>query len=346
MDKRYQVFVSSTYADLQDERRKVIQVLMEMDCIPAGMELFPATDDEQWEFIKRVIDDCDYYILIMGGRYGSLSSDGISYTEREFDYAVSKGLKVIAFVHGSPDEISVAKSELDPAFRQKLALFREKVCRDRLIKSWTTTAELPGLVALSLQKTIKAYPAVGWIRANQTPSGEVLTQLSAISKENAQLRAAVRQLQANVELYTDNLAKLSDTFEFSLRWTHYYSVRGHERQDNRQEEFTLTWEAIFAALAPHLQEHPHDLIVRGKLGATLYRKTHGNSEQTATLAEDDYLTIRVQLATLGLVNVEYTPTVNNSMGLFWSLTALGERTMARLRTVGKPGTTEATRKTQ
>lgn len=53
MEKRYQVFVSSTYADLKDERQHVLQALMEMDCIPAGMELFPATDEEQWEFIKK-----------------------------------------------------------------------------------------------------------------------------------------------------------------------------------------------------------------------------------------------------------------------------------------------------
>lgn len=52
MDKRYQIFVSSTYADLKEERRRVIQALMEMDCIPSGMELFPAADEEQWEFIK------------------------------------------------------------------------------------------------------------------------------------------------------------------------------------------------------------------------------------------------------------------------------------------------------
>ena len=101
MNKRYQVFVSSTYADLQQERRKVIQTLMEMDCIPAGMELFPAADDEQWEFIKRVIDDCDYYVLIIGGRYGSLTSEGISYTEKEHNYAMSIGLKVLTILYTS-----------------------------------------------------------------------------------------------------------------------------------------------------------------------------------------------------------------------------------------------------
>ena len=63
MDKRFQVFVSSTYVDLKEARQKVIQTLMEMDCIPAGMELFPAADEEQWEFIKRVIDDCAHSTL-------------------------------------------------------------------------------------------------------------------------------------------------------------------------------------------------------------------------------------------------------------------------------------------
>src|SRR5438552_17220421 len=104
MDKRYQVFVSSTYADLKKERQKVIQALMEMDCIPAGMELFPAADEEQFAFIKKVIDDCDYYLLVIGGRYGSLTSKGISYTEQEYDYAVSSDLKVVALLHESPDD--------------------------------------------------------------------------------------------------------------------------------------------------------------------------------------------------------------------------------------------------
>ncbi|MGP5544636.1 DUF4062 domain-containing protein [Psychrobacter aquimaris] len=87
--------MSSTFADLKNERSNVIQTLMEMDCIPAGMELFPALDEEQFEFIKKVIDDSDYYLLIIGGRYGSLSNEGISYTEMEYDYAISQGVKVI-----------------------------------------------------------------------------------------------------------------------------------------------------------------------------------------------------------------------------------------------------------
>ena len=53
-DKRYQVFVSSTFVDLKEERQTVMQVLLEADCIPAGMEIFPATG-ELWELIQNVI---------------------------------------------------------------------------------------------------------------------------------------------------------------------------------------------------------------------------------------------------------------------------------------------------
>src|SRR4051794_35054859 len=98
-DKRYQVFVSSTYIDLKEERRAVTEAIMEMDHFPAGMELFPAFDEEQFSFIKKIIDDSDYYILIVGGRYGSVDENGISYTEKEFDYAVSQGIKVIVLIH-------------------------------------------------------------------------------------------------------------------------------------------------------------------------------------------------------------------------------------------------------
>src|SRR3954453_13788879 len=127
MDKRYQVFVSSTYRDLVDERREVIQALLELDCIPAGMELFPAANESQWDLIKRVIDDCDYYIVIVGGRYGSVTPEGVSYTEMEFDYAVEAGKPILGFVHEDPGAIESAKVEKTPDLIAKLDAFTEKV---------------------------------------------------------------------------------------------------------------------------------------------------------------------------------------------------------------------------
>ncbi|HSP50009.1 MAG TPA: DUF4062 domain-containing protein [Pseudolabrys sp.] len=81
MDKRYQVFVSSTFADLKDERQAVLQALLSLDHFPAGMESFLASDDDAWTLIKGVIDDSDYYVLVFGGRYGSTNHAGVGYTE-------------------------------------------------------------------------------------------------------------------------------------------------------------------------------------------------------------------------------------------------------------------------
>lgn len=184
MDKRYQVFVSSTFADLQEERKRVIQTLIQMDCIPAGMELFPAIDEEQLKFIKRIIDDCDYYLVIVGGRYGSVTPDGISY------YALEKGLKVIAFLHENPDEIAFSKSEKESDLRERLRAFREKLSASRLVKFWNKPEELPGLVALNLPQTIKTYPATGWIRADQIPTIEILAELNETRKRNLELETA------------------------------------------------------------------------------------------------------------------------------------------------------------
>ncbi len=168
---------------------------MEMDCIPAGMELFPAADEEQWEFIKKVIDDCDYYLLIIGGRYGSTTSDGISYTEKEFDYAVDKGLKVVALLHGAPDNIPFGKSEQDPVLREKLLEFKDKVMNGRLVKFWKSAKELPGLVALSLTKTIKTYPAVGWVRASNVASENILSEINELRKLNSQQQEKILELE-------------------------------------------------------------------------------------------------------------------------------------------------------
>ncbi|MDR2894859.1 MAG: DUF4062 domain-containing protein [Alistipes sp.] len=113
MDKKYQVFISSTYIDLIEERYQISRAILDTGCIPAGMEQFPAFDEEQFNYIKRIIDYCDYYVLIIGGRYGSMDDTGMSYTEKEFDYAISKGINVLAFLHSDPTALPEDKKETD-----------------------------------------------------------------------------------------------------------------------------------------------------------------------------------------------------------------------------------------
>src|ERR1017187_4195526 len=182
MEKRYQVFVSSTFTDLIDERRAVMQALLELDCIPAGMELFPASTDDQWTLIQRVIDDCDYYLVIVGGRYGSVDAQGISYTEKEYDYAVHKGKPVMGFVHGQPNDIPFGKSEPDPVINAKLAEFRAKVQR-KMCRFWTNPGELNVHVTTSYLHLLKTHPAEGWVKAQHAKTTEELEKINQMHEQ-------------------------------------------------------------------------------------------------------------------------------------------------------------------
>lgn len=139
---------------------------MEMDCIPAGMQLFPAADEDQFEFIRSVIDDCDYYLLIIAGKYGSLAHDGNSYTEKEYKYAIEKGINVIALIHKDISALPSVNVEISPSIIKKLNAFRNHVSTGSIVRFWAKPEELPGLVALSLNHAMKRYPAVGWVRAD------------------------------------------------------------------------------------------------------------------------------------------------------------------------------------
>jgi hypothetical protein len=177
MDKRYQVFLSSTYTDLQIERQHVMQALLELDCIPSGMELFPAADEDQWSLIKQVINDCDYYVVIVGGRYGSVGKDGKSYTQLEYEYAVSKDKPVLAFLHKNPGLIPADKSEESPEGKLKLKSFRE-LAEKKMCRYWSSPEELGSVVSRSLVKLMKSKPAVGWVRADLVPERPRLGRFS------------------------------------------------------------------------------------------------------------------------------------------------------------------------
>lgn len=183
MEKRYQVFISSTFADLEDERKGVMEAIIELDCFPAGMEMFPASNKEQFAYIKSVIDESDYYVIIVAGKYGSIAEDGLSYTEKEFDYAQEKGIPILAFVKKDIEHLPADKVEMDADKRKKLDSFREKVLKGRLAKFWNTKDELKYNLHSSLSREMKQNPKVGWIRGNTVSDPGLYDKLEQLRDE-------------------------------------------------------------------------------------------------------------------------------------------------------------------
>lgn len=324
MEKRYQVFVSSTYSDLKNERSRVIQTLMEMDCIPSGMELFPASDEEQWEFVKRIIDDCDYYLLIIGGKYGTTGPDGLSYTEKEYDYAVERGLKIIALLHENPDDLPKTKIESNPEFKQRLIQFREKVAIGRLVKFWTKAEDLPGIVSLSVSKTIKSFPATGWVRANQVSNEELLSEINEVRKENNLLKTQIQKYKKETIPSTDNLANIDDSIKIEGR---YYSS-AHKTYYSWNVD--ITWKEIFSLISPFILNLPNESYIKSIMGHEISNRSSGS------INDQDFQTIKIQLLSLKLIDVQYLKTVQGGMGWFWSLTPKGNKLMVELRTIKNP----------
>jgi len=343
-DKRYQVFVSSTFIDLKEERQEVIQALLELDCIPSGMELFPAANETQWELIKRVISDCDYYIVIVGGRYGSIGPEGLSYTEMEYDYATGLGKPVLAFVHANPSSIPSGKTETGDAGKVKLKAFREKAA-NKLCKHWDSPKDLGGVVSRSLVQLIKRSPAVGWVRADEVASSEATTEILALQKHIEELRKQLEISRTTAPVGSEKLSQGDDKFEIE------YGFRGwHEATAEWAECITrteATWNQIFYAVAPPMIDDAPDRVFRETLdnwlearesdSLTKAGKKKGLSDiDRVEISPDVFQTIKVQLRALGLIKQSNKARSVKDTGTYWSLTPYGDQVMTQQRAIKKP----------
>ena len=172
MNKKLQVFVSSTYTDLIEERQAAVQAILDTGHIPAGMELFKA-GKSQMETIRKWIDESDVYMLILGGRYGSIENEsGSSYTELEYRYALSKDMPVFAIVLEDSFLFTKAASMgKDNIFEKdntgKYDTFKNFV-KNQIVKFINNVDQISGKIHAQLNDLLNDtdYNLIGWIRAD------------------------------------------------------------------------------------------------------------------------------------------------------------------------------------
>lgn len=324
--KRYQVFISSTFSDLRDAREKVLKILLSIDCIPSGMEFFPASDDEQFEFIKRIIDDCDYYLLIVGGRYGSVASDGISYTQKEYEYALSKGIPVIAFLRNNIDKLPVCDTDGNDEKRKKLETFREQVSRGRMIRYWDTEDELASQVAVSLPQAFKLHPAAGWVRGGTGASEETLLKLLEANHRIAELENQIRHLQSKATMPVDSLPSLAEQLsldsEVKLTTTFEVKYQDSDTWDTEYVEHTICLRDLYDEIAPSLISPMSERDLRDLINRMLDTDDLGEK-----ITGHDFDTLKLNFLAMQLIDI--------SAEGEWCLTAKGREVMYADRLVRK-----------
>ncbi|RHQ95685.1 DUF4062 domain-containing protein [Ruminococcus sp. AF21-3] len=202
-DKKFQIFISSTYEDLIEERRAVQDAILSMYHFPVGMELFGATSDDQWKVIQDTIDSSDYYVLIIAHRYGSLITAGeyagISYTEREFLYAKESGVPILAFIR-TEDSGLPKYVDKDTEIVAKLNRFKHDAMTDRTVTWWANKDELASKVTASLYKEFNKTKRPGWIRTDKFDIEASYAEILQLNKQVRQLQEENKTLKEQVEI--------------------------------------------------------------------------------------------------------------------------------------------------
>ena len=290
------MFISSTYTDLKEERSAVLKSVLKLRHIPVGMEQFVASNEEQFNYIKKLLEDTDYYIVIIGNRYGSIADDGLSYTEKEFDFAVSLGIPIIACVHSNPDEFPVNKSDTDKKSIEKLKKFRDKVMKNRLVSyiNWTTPEALTSEVVVALVNMINDYPRPGWERAGSYDKSDLLSQINELRIENEKYKSRIQNINTQMK---------KKTYAKAFSWEKKLIIKGcTTRRKYQKTNITveLSWKQIFGILAKVLLSNESITSVHYRLNEELFL----DQEPYFKVSDIDYHFFISEFERIGFVNVD------------------------------------------
>lgn len=158
--KMYSAFISSVFESLRDERSVVIDCLLDNKVFPVCMEHFTVSTSGKFSDIEEKIDDSDFFILLLGRYYGSCDDEGVSWTEREYDYAVSRKKEILVLIcdelleNKNKDYHSLSQDE------QKQLDFASKISFARTI---TDELTIPKIMRQYFSQ-IDFQKLVGWTR--------------------------------------------------------------------------------------------------------------------------------------------------------------------------------------
>lgn len=322
MERRYQIFVSSTYEDLKEARSKVITAILSMGHIPCGMEYFPASDEDAWHCIERLIPQCDYYVLLLAGKYGSVpEGESKSFTQKEYEHAVASDVPVLSLLHANPDNLPKKLCESNPEDQKRLDRFRT-LAKKRLCRFWKTSDQIPGELLASLSHQIDRIPRTGWVRADSVSSEEAKNEIITLGKKLEKTTQDLRRLKKERQEREEALASGDDPIKLTGKLQSYrsaFSLRRHHRnsEEETRTEFETTFEALpswndlIRVIADRkvLEFSTRDLegwitswIEDSAKNRSSLAELKGWEEANATLPMDTSDVIVTQLAALGLIS--------------------------------------------
>lgn len=323
MAVKYQVFVSSTYGDLKDERDRVIQGILELGHIPVGMEMFSAADEAQWQIIARHIEESDYYVVIVAHRYGSTVGD-ISHTRKEYEHALAKGIPVIGFVIDPEASWPGDRIDVEATAVNRLKSFK-KLVESKPVGYWRTADELYGQASVALVKAIAAQPRIGWVRSTSAVGPEVTAEISRLSAENATLRRTIAELSETSE--REHSAELDALWERLDRTKWHHAIRIARNGDWEDAE-PISMQHLFAILAPNMVvEAATDMV--SELILTNSRTADAPEARPIAVPVNELSAVLADYMTLGLMEPSTRRHPVADKNEYWTLTDNGRMLLRR-----------------
>ena len=327
MDKRYQVFLSSTFMDLMEERSLVMDTLYKHKCLPVGMENFPSLTIDSLPYIYRLIDESDFFLLILNGVYGSSKdAEGKSFTHLEWLHALEMGKPIIVLYR--LDWKAHTKIDEDPddatAFTK---FFNEVKARHDGAKPWQPNT-LAAMVIEAIDQAIIHHPeAVGWVRANKTTQHDE-------SPSYQTPPVTIEQSKNIADNKLENIRRrLQDKVTLNVQCV-YSSL--HRSDKTIKHSFDCTWEEVFLLFAHYIMSPQEQYECYRKMEETLKDKFGEQFKKYSPspyyhldhieLDENTENDIRMEFQTNKLVSYK----VMGPAATYWSISDLGEKYLEAL----------------
>lgn len=333
MDKKYQVFISSTYTDMRAERQAAVEAILDAGHIPAGMELFAASDKEQMEVIKGWIDESDIFMLILGGRYGSVDpGTGKSYIQLEYEHAVATGKPFFALYLTDKAIADKAKGPLglDATERhdtRALNEFRATV-KGKLCSEIEDVKDIKIQVPKSIRNLGEKHKLGGWVRASAVLDvAPLMSELAVLRQENGLLKAAAKHAATDGKKSGATLSAPQDGFsESALDAKLELHLKCQSVRSNRLHKSNETWSGtylkMFSLIAAKLLEEPYDTTVRAYIRSLIQAEL---SVDSVELDEAEFQSMKLKLVALGVIELK-----KSASHLSWLLTENGKALMMKL----------------
>lgn len=295
--RKYQIFISSTFEDLKEERAVVMQRIIDYGHIPSGMEMFPIDNKDPLKYIKKVIDQADYYILIVGGRYGSTDEDGVSFTEKEFRYALKKNIPILIFINNKLNFLSASKLESTPEKREKLQRFTKRLEKSFQPFYWQTILDLEGQVFVQISKAITNDTRPAWQKLDIYHDSDLRKQIMQITVDKNSLLTLndkyIKQLQKHTRLKVFHLANDALQIKGTLKFPNGKVVENWE--------LPTTWHKLFLLWGPRIISWKDSNSAINELNTAIIGST--NPGLRFSIHEYIFHAIKFKLVSCGMLDV-------------------------------------------